>query len=574
MITAALEASTLTSVVAPVVNSPVVKSPVVNSNVAPAGKRRAAAPGFLLHFFPSLTDVAFLLPIILILKLRGLSLLIGDGDTGWHLRAGEWMIHNGRVPAVDLFSFTKSGAPWFAWEWLWDVAFGWLNMTFGLNAVVLASVLLICLTSALVYRIALRACSNPVIAMVVTLLGMIVSSVHWLARPHLVTLLFAAIFFILLERARGGNTRMLMALPLLTILWTNLHGGFFVGIVMSGAYAGGEFCAWLLEPANADRRAILNRAGKYVLTAGACAAASLLNPYGYKVHEHILAYLTDKGLLKHVSEFQSFDFHHPAAPFFALLLLAAAGGVFWHAARKRYTWTLLLAGWAWLALVAARNIPIFVICAAAPISVALVEMLQAVAGASLARWVLNAICGFQRFAGEIGAMEKPWRAYLTSAAIFALLATASMAKSAPDRFRAEFNSNDFPVRAVDTVLAKTASARVFTTDLWGGYLIYRFYPAMRVFVDGRSDFYGTEFGEQWTGILNAHHDWEMQLNKFGVDTVMLPVGAPLVGALKESHTWQPIYDDGATILFRSTNQKQLQASAAAGAGVIARLRQP
>ena len=558
MIASTLKTSTFTTVVA-----------------APrTAQRRQAAPGFLLHFFPSLTDVAFLAPIILILKLRGLSFLIGDGDTGWHLKAGEWMIQNGRVPVVDLFSFTKPGAPWFAWEWLWDVVFGWLNMTFGLNAVVLATLLLICLTSALVYRIALRACSNPVVAMVVTLAGMIVSSVHWLARPHIVTLLFAATFFVLLERVRAGKTRHLIALPLLTILWTNLHGGFFVGIVMTGAYAGGEFCAWLLEPDNAERRAALHRGGQYLLTAAACAIASLLNPYGYKVHQHIFQYLTDKGLLLHISEFQSLDFHHPVAPFFALLLLSAAGGVFWHAARKRYTWTILLAGWGWLALVAARNIPIFVICAAAPISVALVEMLQAAAGANIARWALNTIHNFHGFAEEISVLEKPWRVYLTSAAVFILLATAASATHAPDRLRAEFNSKDFPVQAVDTVLARTAPGRVFTNDLWGGYLIYRLYPTVRVFVDGRSDFYGTAFGEQWTDILNARQGWEKQLNKFGVDTVMLPVRAPLVGALKESHTWKPIYDDGATILFRSPNQNPLQASAKAAAGVIAGLRKP
>ena len=47
--------------------------------------------------------------------------MLGDGDTGWHIRVGQWILAHGQVPRQDMFSFTKPGAPFFAWEWLWDV---------------------------------------------------------------------------------------------------------------------------------------------------------------------------------------------------------------------------------------------------------------------------------------------------------------------------------------------------------------------------------------------------------------------------------------------------------------------
>ncbi len=107
-------------------------------------------------------------------------------------------------------------------------------------AVIGASLLVICLTSALLFRLTRRKCNNALVAFVVAFAAMMATSIHWLARPHLFTMLFAVIFYALLERVKDGQTRLLWALPLLTVLWTNLHGGFFVGIVLIGAYGAGE----------------------------------------------------------------------------------------------------------------------------------------------------------------------------------------------------------------------------------------------------------------------------------------------------------------------------------------------
>ena len=93
----------------------------------------------MLRFFPSLTDVAFLTPaIFLFSKLEGAKSLLGDGDTGWHVRTGEWILQNGRVPDKDIFSFTKPGEVWYAWEWLWDLGAAYLHQRGGMAAVVIA----------------------------------------------------------------------------------------------------------------------------------------------------------------------------------------------------------------------------------------------------------------------------------------------------------------------------------------------------------------------------------------------------------------------------------------------------
>ena len=73
---------------------------------------------------PSLPDLFFLaLLLAAFTQPQGLWSLLSDGDTGWHIRTGELVLNTGRVPAADPFSFSRPGAPWFAWEWLADVVF-------------------------------------------------------------------------------------------------------------------------------------------------------------------------------------------------------------------------------------------------------------------------------------------------------------------------------------------------------------------------------------------------------------------------------------------------------------------
>jgi len=94
--------------------------------------------------------------------------------------------------------------------------------------------------------------------------------------------------------------------------------------------------------------------------------------------------------------------------------------------------------------------------------------------------------------------------------------------------------------------------RVFTNDEWGDYLIYKLYPKQRVFVDGRSDFYGEEFSLRYLDVLNGRWDWSEILAKHDVDAILLPTDAGLASTLKETQSWKPVYDDTRTILFYRT----------------------
>ena len=81
-----------------------------------------------LRLAPSLPDLFFtFLLLALFGKPEVWQALLGDGDTGWHIRAGEMLLSTGKIPVRDVFSFSRPGAPWYAWEWLSDAIFARLH---------------------------------------------------------------------------------------------------------------------------------------------------------------------------------------------------------------------------------------------------------------------------------------------------------------------------------------------------------------------------------------------------------------------------------------------------------------
>jgi hypothetical protein len=117
------------------------------------------------------------------------------------------------------------------------------------------------------------------------------------------------------------------------------------------------------------------------------------------------------------------------------------------------------------------------------------------------------------------------------------------------RFTSTFDPESFPERALPLLLG-AETKHVFAEDQWGDYLIYHLYPRKKVFIDGRSDFYGDEFGERYLDLLNVKYDWQKTLDKYAVDTIVISPKFALATTLKISRDWRVVYDDGISIVLR------------------------
>lgn len=505
-----------------------------------------------LRLLPSLTDFAFLLPAFLLFVIMpGAKSLLDDGDTGWHLRTGDWILQHGAVPTTDFFSFTKSGQPWFAWEWGWDLLFGFIHRSWGLAGVAFLNVLLLCFISALLFRLIRRCSENDILAFVLTVIAMNGSAIHWLARPHLFSWLFVLIFAHLILTAEQGKRAVLVYLPPLMLLWTNIHGAFFVGILMLLASAAGAGIYVLAITKYAWSRAYHN-ARPYLFCASACMLVTFVNPYTWHLHAHIYRYLLDSNLLDNIQEYQSVSFHHGPVIYFECMLLLGAASVAWCVKAARISGAILMLVWAHLALVSGRNIPIFLLIAAPWVACMLQDALSRVT--SLPSFSnLGAI--ISEVWNDFRPLERSARVHAVSAAAVLILA-ASFASGQP-RFEAQFDSRRFPLKAISLIHAAKPS-RIFTYDQWGDYLIYRFYPAQRVFMDGRSDFYGAELIAVYQHLIEARYDCESDLRRFGIDLVVIKPDAPLATLLKQLPDWKLLFDDGHVVVFKAATARPVR----------------
>lgn len=506
---------------------------------------------------PSLSDLAFLIPVLVLFWCTcGVEWLLADSDTGWHIRAGEWILKNGRVPATDFFSFPKAGQSWFAWEWLADVLLAAVHRHSGLPGIVLVSLLLLGATSVCVYRSTLEESGQRVIAIALTGLVMAASTVHWLARPHLVTPLFAVVFCWVLGRVekRANKESFLLLLPPLTILWVNLHGGFFVGIVLLITYAMGAAAEELVH---GTRRNAWFRARKYLLTAGACAVASFVNPYGYRLHVHVVQYLGASFCFRRISEFQSMDFHSFTAAYFETVLVLAIAAAAWHMGAGRLVHVLLLLSWSHLALFSVRNIPIFAVVSAPGIGLAMrdwSELLGSRRPPDCLRHLSVSLAELETGLRMIASSQYRRRWHLVP---YLALLVSALLLSHPGPVRAlhaEFDQTRFPVNAA-TFLSQKRSAlptRLYSTWQWGGYLIYRLWPSVRVFDDGRTDFYGPAFVEEGLRVWDACPDWAVILARYQVNGALLPIDSALATVLRERADWKLVYQDRVALLFVKT----------------------
>ena len=504
---------------------------------------------------PSIADLLF------VALLMGLScgalgrLLLRDSDIGWHIRNGKLILLTHAVPHTDSFSSTMSGHTWYAWEWLYDLLIAAIHQVFGLNGVVFYTAAIIAATFVLTLHFALRRGGNLVITFFLLILSLGASAVHFLARPHVLSWLFAVIWFELLDSvsaARNGQAgKRLFWLPALMIVWVNLHGGFVLGFAMLAIYmAGGAIEYFTRREQRAEIAIWLKRLGVVtVLTF----AASFVNPYGYHLHVHIYRYLSDRFLMSQISEFRSPDFHGAAQQCFAVLLIVAILTLASSRRRPGPSGLLLLLFAAYSGLYATRNLPtssLLITLVIAPILSNTVA--QASASPTIAPQLRRLFSRVDSFGARMHNLEIDFRGHLWIVFVFVLGLWACMHHGrlgSAQLINAYFDDKSFPVEASEYIAEHNIREPIFSLDYWGGYLIYRLYPQTKVVLDDRHDLYGDQFIKDYLKIVLVQPTYEEELDQMRVDWVLVPRWSSLANMLRLTPQWTAVHEDGTAALF-------------------------
>jgi hypothetical protein len=437
-----------------------------------------------------------------------------DADYFWHLRTGSLILETRAVPSVDPYSFAYDG-PWTPHEWLSEVAISLLvraggpilaTVTFGLVAAAAVSVMAVALA-----RRGVRVAPIAVGLAGATLVLVAYATV----RPQVVSwLLLATEMAILLNLDASRARRAWLLVPLL-LLWANLHGLWVVGIGILGVY----LIFTLL-----DRTPMRAALGTMAAVGGASALAVMLTPAGPAGILYPLRYLEpgDWGLAN-IQEWQSPNFHDPAhlgllAVIVGLIVIGRAGVPGWVTASSAIGVVM--------ALISLRNAPIAALLAMPSLAIGLDARLDA------ARPI-----------------RSPLGRRLLETAMAVIVLGAAFVTLMPVIVRGNDLATRFPVASVDLLAETDPDVRLLIEYGWAGYAIDRITPTGgQVFVDGRNDMYPESILEDYSAIRDAADGWETIVDRYGVEAMVFPPDAPIIGVAVRDSGWCELLRDERQVL--------------------------
>ena len=475
---------------------------------------------------PSIGDVLFL-TVFSVAMLLGGGLINRDGDLGRHILFGRSIINDGVIPSVDVYSHTMFGAELIPHSWMSQAVFATAERWLGFDGIGLVTAALIALPWMVLYRWLVRRDAPIWVSLGVTFLAAVASMIHWAARPHLFTWLFVVVWVCLLEDFRRGRRDQVWWLVPLALIWANTHAGFIVGLTILAIYLLGE----VVEIWRGATPGHLVKARHLAVSLVATAAASVVTPGGIGTIVNAFSYLGEDFLLDFTTEYTSPDFHNLFSwPFLAMLLLTIV------LIRRWEPTPLLLTVWGTAAaLYSFRNIPIYAIV-----------MTPVLVGAVTDAMVIE---------GRAPRFPRMWdyaevERHLLGGALavlFVVAATIGLVISPGASFG--FSGSIFPIDAVESLRGVPPGERPFHMFSWGGYLEYCCHPEILVFIDGQTDFYGSELTMEYDRVVSGRPDWAEILEKHDVDWVMIDPEVGLAQVLAEADDWVQTYRDDTAVIF-------------------------
>jgi hypothetical protein len=450
---------------------------------------------------------------------------VTDPDVWWHLKAGQYMAEHKSIPRTDPFSYTRAGQPWVAHEWLTEVLLYELQRLAGWGGLI---VFFAAMLSAAFFLLYLRCGPNPFLAGVAMLCAAGATLPVWGVRPQVVSLLLTSLWLLILERSERNPRVLWWTLPL-TLLWVNLHAGFALGLALSALF----LTAGLIE------RTLGSRSGVSQMRLRLPAVVLLLdlllvplNPNGFRMFSYPIETLRSAAIQNYIAEWASPNFHHAEYWPFLLVVLGTFAVLGWSRVELRPRELLLLMVSLYASLASIRLMPLFVL-----IAVPLVVH-------RLGSWTASR----SRRVGSPGGFRLPFNAALAlGMAAFAALHTAQVIDRQP-----QAEEQRFPARAVAFLQSHPPIGRIFNHYDWGGYLIWKLYPPTRVFIDGRADLYGRELLDQFADTYQFKGAWQQPLQRWSVDTVLVPANSALATGLRSAPGWTVSYEDAQAIVLSQT----------------------
>ena len=461
------------------------------------------------NWFPSAPDLIFAVVAPLTAIRGAIKLTQADGDLSAHMRMGAQILTTGHIPTHSLASYTAATEPMVGHAWLAEVLFASMFRLGGLPLICVFAGIIVGLTHGLIALFLRRHGADPRWAFVAALMSLALASTHWLARPHLFSIVGSALTLFLLESDRPR--RQLLFIPLYAV-WTNLHGGWLYGLAMIGLYVIGELGeAWLSD----DRALWLARARRDATALALASAATLLNPFGLALHREVLSAVTNTSLARNMAEFLPPNFQDAGQWPFLLAILLTIALLSFGARRMPLPWLAVVLVSLFFALRSFRNIALFGVTAWPLIAL------------HVARAFPHNRKPFPLFT-EFARLDPDTRVGWLAAPVAMLMLLLGLNRglvAGIPLIDDHFDPRTFPVVAVDRARTAHLDGRVFDTWGWAGYIMYA-WPEASLHVDPLK--FSSATIRSYSTIEDLRPTWLVELGRWKVQTVITQSKSPSV----------------------------------------------
>ena len=446
-----------------------------------------------------------------------------DPDIWWHLRTGQWIVEHGTVPIVDEFSSYGAGKPWIAYSWLFEVLVYGLYRAFGLLGIVLYTTVFGLLITAALHRLVRRFELNFAAEIALTAVGLIAMAPLCSPRPWLFTILLfiVEVDWIFVAR-RQGEVQRLYFLPLLFVLWANVHIQFCYGLFVLGLTALESLVEQFLPHFRANRPSLSFSSLALIITA--CVAATLVTPYHVHLYQTIIDFIPQTGqFLNNIMEMQALTFRGPWDWCVLMLTLGAAFSLGWTRELRPFP-LLLLATGIYLSFRTRRDLW-FVVVAAIPIIAAAYAT-----SPSLDRFTLTR----RRIASCVGGL------------LIAFLILGWRRDLSPSHLESVVAEN-YPTAAVAAVHEHGYPGPLYNDYGWGGFLIWSLRTPL-VSMDNRGPLYGIERVERSQKTWVGEESWDTDPELTAARLVIAAKKSALASLLRLDPRFELVYEDKVAIV--------------------------
>jgi len=458
------------------------------------------------------------------------KLAVLDPDIWWHLSVGDWIVHNRAFPHAGIFSRTAATRPWMAYSWGYEVLLSrfydwWTFIGMGVFGTALTIAVAVSVF-VMLYRISGRFWAAWALSSF-SFAGFLFNIAP---RPVFFSVvLYTIILTLILEAQRRGRVQLLYWLPLVFIVWANIHIQFIYGLALVGLLAGINLLqrvAISLWPyPESLAKPTLPVSPLFAIFAG-CVVAGCIGPYSYHLYQEAFVISQSKIMYKIIIELQALSFKYYEHYVELMLAVGAFFALGWQKKLDPFKLALLI----FACIFAFRTWrDAWFLCVTAAAIVADFPVSEDKRDRSL---------------GLSG-----WAAVSATSILMLLLAVRNTDFNTRALDRAI--SHEYPVNAVNFLRRNPVGGPLYNSFDFGGFLIF-YMPQYPVSIDGRTDLYGDAVDEQYFATQEADPSYtaDPTLNEAGL--VILKNKFPIAQILMTDRRFRVIYhDDIATVFVRN-----------------------